>query len=63
MCIPEAIQGILLLHQPEVIAAKHENYNQEMKTAYRLGENDEVTEEVLRKLTPYAASIVLEEIK
>ena len=34
-----------------------------MKTAYRLGDNDEVKEEVLRKLTPYAASNVLEEIK
>lgn len=63
MSIPEAIKGLMFLHQSKAIAAKHEGFNQEMKAAYRLGDSDKITQQVLQKLTPYATNIVLEEMK
>lgn len=63
MSLSEAIKGLMLLHQSKAVASEHENFNQELKSAYRLGDRDFTTQQILQKLTPYAGNIVLEEMK
>ncbi|XP_065655225.1 uncharacterized protein LOC136081629 [Hydra vulgaris] len=64
MSLAEAVKGILLLHADKFQQMTHIEFNQSFKEPYRLGTaEDRVTDDIVKVLTPYAARIVIAELK
>jgi hypothetical protein len=49
MTLTEAIKGVLLLHFGKVDEMTHGEFNSTFKTAYRLGDDDVVKDEIVKK--------------
>jgi len=63
MSISEAIQGLLLICRSTIYGVRHRSFVQMLKVPYRLNDDDRLVDELMKKLTPYAASIVASELK
>nr|XP_047132815.1 uncharacterized protein LOC124805812 isoform X2 [Hydra vulgaris]XP_047132816.1 uncharacterized protein LOC124805812 isoform X2 [Hydra vulgaris] len=64
MSLAEAVKCILLLHTCKFEQMAHIEFNQSFKESYRLGtDEDVVTDDIVKVLTPYAAGIVIAELK
>ncbi|KAL3889975.1 hypothetical protein ACJMK2_002287 [Sinanodonta woodiana] len=63
LSVPEAVQGLLLVCRASNYAVRHRSFVQQMTVPYRLNDDDEVVDIVVKQLTPYAANIVVHEFK
>ncbi|XP_033121366.1 uncharacterized protein LOC117120449 [Anneissia japonica] len=63
MTLSSAVSNIMTLHRAGVMTTQHEVFNQQMKVAYRLGDDDQTTAKITDYLIPYAASLVIGELK
>ncbi|XP_061196045.1 uncharacterized protein LOC133204337 [Saccostrea echinata] len=63
MTLPEAVKNIILLHTGRVHEMAHREFNHTFKTAYRLGDDDVVKDDIVKQITPYAAGIIIAELE
>lgn len=63
MTLPESVRSIVLLHRGKVEDMVHSEFNQIFKTPYRLGDDDEVADRIVKVLRPFAAGIVTDQLK
>uniref|UniRef100_A0A8W8MAF0 SWIM-type domain-containing protein n=1 Tax=Magallana gigas TaxID=29159 RepID=A0A8W8MAF0_MAGGI len=63
MTLTEAVKSILLLHRGKVNEMTHREFNHTFKTAYRLGDDDVVKDDLVKNITPYAAGILIAELE
>ena len=58
----EAVRNLLLLHKTKLLCVEHESFDQKMKRAYKLGNNDRTVASIIGLLTPYSAGLVVNEL-
>ena len=58
----EAVKNLLFLHQNKESLIAHIHFECTAKTAYKVGNHDEVTQHVLNKYTPYSAERIVKEL-
>ena len=63
MTLPESVRNVLMLYRGKVEEMTHAEFNQKFKTPYRLANDDLVVYLIVKSLTPYAAGIVVDELK
>ena len=63
MTLTEAVKSILLLHRGKVNEMPHREINHTFKTAYLLGDDDVVKDDIVKNITPYAAGILIAELE
>ena len=59
----EAVRNLLLLHKTKLLSVEHESFDQKMKKAYKLGNNDRTVAAIMGILTPYSAGLVIHELQ
>ena len=62
LSLADCVKSIMLYHRTNNFEVCHREFNQLFKTPYRLGDNDEVCDAVVKSVTSYAAGIIIHEL-
>ena len=62
LSLSDCVKSIMLIHRTSNFEVCHREFNQLFKTPYRLGDNDELCDAVVKSVTSYAAGIIIHEL-